>query len=197
MTLFPQVNRRQHISSMPPALKRTVIEPSSFSSVDWTGLVVDLADLLGLLGETPVGEQRVGFVEDEEGAGVARLGERGGDLLLRLLDPHRHQVGRPLLRDFQTEALGKVADVGALARSGRSLQTQRETPFAEACEPLREGGRVRIGIDESGVETGRCPLRRLRARQEPGQAAPRFGLEPGSSAGAARGRTSCGAEGRG
>jgi len=36
VTLSPQVERCQHISSMPPASKRTVREPSSLLSVDWS-----------------------------------------------------------------------------------------------------------------------------------------------------------------
>ena len=34
---LPHVNRRRRISSMPPALKRTVSEPSTFSSAAWSG----------------------------------------------------------------------------------------------------------------------------------------------------------------
>ena len=37
VTPFPHVNRRRRISSMPPALKRTVIDPSTFSSTAWSG----------------------------------------------------------------------------------------------------------------------------------------------------------------
>ena len=105
--------------------------------------------------KAPVGEQRVRFVEDEEGAGVARLGERRGNPLLRPPDSHRHQVGRPLLHHLQAEVLGQMADEGALARAGRSLQAQRETTLAEARETLRESGRIGIGVDETGVEAGR------------------------------------------
>ena len=54
--------------------------------------LVHLADLPAPLREAPVGEQRVGLVEDEEGAAVARLRERGGDQLLGLPDILRHQT---------------------------------------------------------------------------------------------------------
>ena len=37
VTLSPHVNRCQHVSSRPPALKRTVSEPFSFSSTLWSG----------------------------------------------------------------------------------------------------------------------------------------------------------------
>ena len=37
VTLSPQVKRCHEISSMPPAVKRTVSVPSAFSSLDWLG----------------------------------------------------------------------------------------------------------------------------------------------------------------
>ena len=121
--------------------------------------------------EAPVGEQRIGLVEDEEGAAVARLRERGGDQLLGPPDPLRHQIGGPLLYDLQAEALGKVAHERALSRARRPLQAEGEAPLAAAPETVREPHRIGVGPDECGVVPGRRLLRRLLAREDPGQAA--------------------------
>ena len=51
--------------------------------------LVDLTHFPGPLGKAPVGEQRVGFVEDEEGSGVVRL----GDVALGRTYPRRQETG--------------------------------------------------------------------------------------------------------
>ena len=86
--------------------------------------LVDLAHLPAPVRAAPVGEERVGLVEDEERLGVARLGERGRDLLLGLADPLREQVGGALLEDLEPEALGEVARERALAGPRRTLEAE-------------------------------------------------------------------------
>ena len=100
-------------------------------------------------------KERIGLVEDEEGLRVARLGERGRDLLLGLADPGREQVGRALLEDLEPQALGEVACERALAGAGRTLEAEREASAGVPDETLGEGDRVRIGPDEPEIEPRR------------------------------------------
>ena len=133
--------------------------------------LVDLAHLPGPVGKLPIGEQRVGLVEDEERVPVARLGEGIRDLLLRSADPHRQQVGGPLLQHFQPEPLGEVADPRTLARPRRPLKAEGEAPRAGAGDAPGQRGGIGIGPDQRGVEAlGRSPGR-LTATQQPRKAA--------------------------
>ena len=99
----------------------------------------------------PIGEQRVGFVEDEEGSGVARLGERSRDLLLGLADPGRKQIGRALVQDLEPEALGEVARERALAGPGRTLEAEGESPLGVLRKLFGQVDGVRIALATAGV----------------------------------------------
>ena len=89
---------------------------------------VDRGDFPGSVGEAPVGQQRVGLVEDQERLRRAGLVERGGDLLLGLADVGRQKVGSPLLDHRHAKPVGEIAHVGALARTRRAFQAQRDVP---------------------------------------------------------------------
>nr|WP_254433698.1 ATP-binding protein [Paracoccus yeei] len=63
--------------------------------------LIDLADFPGMPRPRPVAQQRIRLVEDQEAAGVARLGKGGGDVLLGAADPHRQQIRGPLLEPMR------------------------------------------------------------------------------------------------
>ena len=122
--------------------------------------LVHLAHLPAPVRGPPTAKQRVGLVEDEEGLALARLGERGRDLLLGLADPGREQIGRALLQDLESQALREVACERALAGPGRALEAEREAPVGVPRETLGKGDRVGIGPDEAEIEPRRRTLRR-------------------------------------
>ena len=129
--------------------------------------LVHLAHLPPSVRGPPVGEERIGFVEDEKGLGVARLGERVRDPLLGLADPGREQVGRALLQDLEPDPLRQVAHERALAGPGRTLKAEREAPARVPHETLGKGDRVGIGPDEPELEPWRRTLRRPFAPEHP------------------------------
>ena len=132
--------------------------------------LVDLAHFPRPGREPAIGEERVRFVEDQEGPGIARLGKRRRNLLLGPADPHRHQVRGALLHDLDPHPLGEVAHERALPRSGRSLQAERHRSGAPVGKPVRERNEVGVGMDEPGIETLRHTLRGTFPREHAGEA---------------------------
>ena len=119
--------------------------------------LVDLGDLPRLLGRSSIAQQRIGLVEDEEGAQVRRLLERRRDRLLRLAQPHRAEVGEPPLHDVQVEALGEVAGIGRLARPGRTGEAERERAARATSRPGRRAARGRRRRSSARDRTGSAP----------------------------------------
>ena len=149
--------------------------------------LVGLTDLPVPRGVAPVGQQGVGFVEDQERLAVARFPERRGDLLLGFPDPGRHEIGCPLLHDLQPEPVGEIADAGALPRARRPVQAEREAPFAAVGQPAGKPHEVGVRPHEREIETPRHALDGSFAAEragEPPQAAP-HGID--IAAGEARG----------
>ena len=114
--------------------------------------LVDPAHLPAPVRVSSVAEQRVRFVEDEECLRVAGRGERGRELLFGLADPHREQIGRALLEDLESKALGEVARERALAGAGWTLRR----PFA----PEHPGEETAVLIAISFSLVGAVPNRR-------------------------------------
>ena len=96
-------------------------------------------------------QQRVGLVEDQKRLRRAGLVERGGDLLLGLSDVGRQKVGSTLLDYRHAEPVGEIAHVGALARTRRTFQAQRDAARPAGDDLFREFGRVGVGTDQDGV----------------------------------------------
>ena len=132
--------------------------------------LVHLAHLPVPVRGTPVGQQGVGLVEDEELFLLARFGEGFGDLRLGAPDPHRQQVRSPFLQDFQPDPLGQVTDERALAGAGRSLKAEGKPPPPALRERIGQFGQIAICPDQDRVERPRLSLRRLIAVQQTGQA---------------------------
>jgi hypothetical protein len=82
--------------------------------------------LPGLLGARPVPQESLRLVDDQERVLLARLLERARDVPLGLADPFRQQVGAALQHRLQPHCARELAGKGALARSGRAIETKRD-----------------------------------------------------------------------
>ena len=133
--------------------------------------LVDLADLPAALREAPVREERIGLVEDQEGASIARLGEGPGD------DPSQSgpptwtsdrtpASARPPGRAFQrgserrrssrfpADLAGRARTAGAPARS----EAVRKQPSGSV------SARMSAGSNPAGAFWGGLSQERRRAR---------------------------------
>ena len=127
-------------------------------------------DLPAALREAPVGQQRIRFVEDQEGAAVAGFGKGVGDLALRHAHPWRKQVRAALLHRFQAQPGRQMAQKGAFAAAGRALQAERNIQPAAGLQPACDLLHIDVGARQGGIETFWQPLWRPARWQHPGQA---------------------------
>jgi hypothetical protein len=115
--------------------------------------LVDLRDLPGMLGGKSIAQERVGFVDDEKGAEIRGLFERRGDGLFRLAEPHRAEIGVPLLEDIEIKALGEMTSIGRLSGAGRTRQAKGQSPNWRPRDLVSEPSEVDVGRTQRRIKT--------------------------------------------